>query len=54
MASFWDLLSILWDSVMNFMSNEVAFLDVHFTLWQAAIALAVISLLLYAIFRCLE
>lgn len=52
--SFWELLTTLWDAGVSFMNNEIAFLDVHFTLWQAAIGLAVISLLFYAIFRCLD
>lgn len=53
-ASFWDVLTFLWQSAASFMGTRISFLDIDFSLWEAAIALAVISLLLYAIFRCLD
>lgn len=52
--SFWDILTFLWQSAVSFMGMRIEFLDIDFSLWEAAVALAIISLLLYAIFRCLD
>ena len=52
--SFWDILTFLWQSAVSFMGMRIEFLDIDFSLWEAAVALAIISILLYAIFRCLD
>lgn len=52
--SFWDILTFLWASAVSFLSNEVIFLDIHFTLWEMALGFTILGLIVYAIARILD
>ena len=50
----WQGLTMLWNSAVDFMSIELTAIGLNFTLWQFAIGVVVVELLLYAVFRALE
>lgn len=50
----WDFLTFLWNEALKFLSFEINFMGLNFTLWQFALGTAVLSLLLYAVFRALD
>ena len=54
MVTIWDFLTYLWNSAADFLNYRIDMLGLDFTLWQVCIGVAVVDLLLYAIFRCLE
>ncbi len=50
----WDFLTFLWNKAIEFLSFRIDFLGLNFTLWEFALGAAVLSLLLYAVFRALD
>ncbi len=50
----WDFLTFLWDKAVEFLSFRIDFLGLNFSLWEFALGGAVLSLLLYAVFRALD
>lgn len=53
-AEFWDLLTFLYTSCVNFLNQKINVFGFDFSLWEAALSLAIIDLLLFAIFRVLD
>ncbi len=53
-STVWDIMTFLWESALGFLDNRIDILGLNFTLWQFALGIAVVDLLLYAIFRCLD
>lgn len=53
-GSIWDIMTFLWNSALGFLDNRIDILGLNFTLWQFALGIVVVDLLLYAIFRCLD
>ena len=50
----WDILTFLWESALGFLNNRIDILGLDFSLWEFALGIAVVDLLLYAIFRVLN
>lgn len=53
-ATIWDILTFLWESALGFLNNRIDILGLNFSLWEFALGIVVVDLLLYAIFRCLN
>lgn len=53
-VSIWDLMTFLWESALGFLNNGIDILGLNFTLWEFALGIVIVDLLLYAIFRALN
>lgn len=53
-GTVWDLMTFLWESALGFLNNRIDILGLNFTLWEFALGIVVVDLLLYAIFRALN
>lgn len=53
-ATIWDILTFLWESALGFLDNRIDILGLDFSLWEFALGIVVVDLLLYAIFRVLN
>ena len=54
-VTFWDLLTLLWNNAVGFLTEcRINAFGIDFTLWEFGFGIAVVSLLLYAIFRVLN
>ncbi len=54
MESIWDIMTFLWDSALDFLNNRIGVFGLNFTLWEFALGIVIVDLLLYAIFRALD
>lgn len=52
--TIWSLLTFLWESALGFLNNRIDILGLNFTLWEFALGIVIVDLLLYAIFRALD
>lgn len=48
---FWDVLTFLWNSAYIFLSYQVKFMGLDFTLWEFAMGGAVLVLIFGFIFK---
>lgn len=53
-ATIWDIFTFLWESALGFLNNRIDILGLDFSLWDFALGIVVVDLLLYAIFRVLN
>lgn len=54
MNSFWSFVGFLVQQAYDFMCVEISCGSTSFTLWEMAIGFAVLSIVAYAIARCLD
>lgn len=54
MESIWDIMTFLWESALSFLNNRIDVFGLNFTLWEFALGIVIVDLLLYAIFRALN
>ncbi len=53
-VSVWDLMTFLWESALGFLNCRIDVFGLNFTLWEFALGIVIVDLLLFAIFRALN